>query len=274
MGWLRRSKAYGYYARSIRRRVFGSAVAVPDELRREWEGVSPQAIDLSVDWRDEMFLHFHRPFQDRRALESYLQTGRETLQVVQRILDDRGLTTERLGKVLEFACGYGRNTRFLSTLFDPKRLFVSDIDRTAVDSNARGFNTQPIYSEPEPNDWHCEHQFDLIFVASLFTHLSYENWGGWLRRLGDALTPEGYLIITTHGLDWLGEDDEVVRIEGGFRYRRANETSGRLSCDDYGSSYVSPAWVQARLEDYDLEEVQRYPNALWGQDVWVLRRRP
>ena len=227
MGWLRRSKAYGFYARSIRRRLFGSAVTVPDELRREWESHADQTIDLSVDWRDEMYLHFHRPFQNRRALESYLQTGREALEVMQRLLANQGIEPARLDKVLEFACGYGRNTRFLRTLFDPGRLYVSDVDRNAVDSNARRFGTQPIYSRPEPTDWDCSETFDLILVASLFTHLSYENWGGWLHRLGETLSPEGHLVITTHGLDWLAEDDEVVRIEGGFCYRRSNETSGR-----------------------------------------------
>jgi len=272
MGWLRSSKAYGFYARSIRRRLFGSAVAVPDELRRAWGWHAEQAIDLSVDWRDEMYLHFHRPFRDRRALESYLRTGRETLEVLQRLLADQGIEPCELERVLEFACGYGRNTRFLRTLFDPTRLHVCDIDRNAVDSNARRFGTRPMYSGPEPADWRGSLTFDLIFVASLFTHLPYESWGGWLRRLSEALSPEGHLVITTHGLDWLAETDEVIRIEGGFCYQRANETAGRLSCDEYGSSYVSPDWVQERLEDQGLEELQCEPNALWGQDVWILRR--
>ena len=274
MGWLRRSKVYGFYARTIRRRVFGSAVAIPDELRGEWKEVGGHEIDLSVDWRDEMYLHFHRPFQGRRALESYLQTGHQTLDLVKDIVTTQGLDPKALGKVLEFASGYGRNTRFLRTLFDPSKLYVCDIDKNAVDANAQRFGTQPLYSASEPNDWVCDERFDLIFVASLFTHLSYESWGGWLGRLRDVLEPGGVLIITTHGLDWLREENRVVHIEGGFCYLRANETSGRLSCDEYGSCYVSPEWVRTRLHEYGLEEALAFkPNALWGQDVWVLRRK-
>lgn len=275
MGWLRSSKAYGFYARNIRRRLFGSAVAVPREIHQEWNPSDDETIDLAVDWRDEMFLHFHRPFRGRRALKSYLRTGRETLELVRTILDRLGKTPDQLDNVLEFACGYGRNTRFLRTLFDPARLYVCDVDPIAVESNANRFATQPLNSKPEPNEWVCERSFDFVFVASLFTHLSYETWGGWLKRLARTLSPEGHLIITTHGLDWLNGNNGVVRIEGGFCYRRANETSGRLSCDVYGSSYAPTDWVRNQLEEAGLEEAwPHHPNALWGQDVWVLRRRP
>ena len=137
--------------------------------------------------------------------------------------------------------------------------------------------SQPLFSAPRPEEWECPQRFDLVLVASLFTHLPYESWTGWLTRLAETLEPGGHMVITTHGLDWLHDVDDddraIVRIEGGFRYRRANETSGRLSCDEYGCSYVDPSWVRERAAECGLEEARFFQNALWGQDVWVLRRR-
>lgn len=275
MGWLRRSRAYGFYARKVRSRLFGPLVAVPDDLRRQWQERLP-GLDLAVDWRDEMYLHFHRPLGRRRALSSYFETGHEALVLLESILAERGRDPRALRGVLEFACGYGRNTRFFATLFDPARLVVSDVDLQALHANARGRGVRALASTTRPQEWSCQERFELVFVASLFTHLPLQSWTPWLARLADVLEPDGLLVITTHGLDWLaGAEDRTLQPEEGFCYRLANETAGRLSGAEYGSTYTSHAWVRAALTALGLEErAPLRPNALWGQDVWVLGHAP
>jgi SAM-dependent methyltransferase len=262
MGWLRSSRPYNFFVRRVLPRAAGDLFVTTHD-----------GVPTAVAWQDEMFLHFYRPFGRRRALERYSATGREARDVLHSIEHALGAApSPRV--LLEFACGYGRITRHLAA-GRRGRHFACDIDAEALAFCTHNFGVVTCPSAREPHDWHPPRRFDLIFVASLFTHLPQRTWKAWLVRLADALEPNGVLVFTTHGLDWIGGDPRTTpaTAPGAFVFTGANETHGRLASDEYGSTYVADAWVRATLAELGLvERLPQRPNALWGQDVWSVAR--
>ena len=77
--------------------------------------------------------------------------------------------------------------------------------------------------------------FDLIYVGSLYSHLPRERFEAYLRRMFDALAPQGLLIFTTHGD---AVEPGIPKEPGGFTFVPSSE-SERLDTQEYGSSFVS-----------------------------------
>jgi 2-polyprenyl-3-methyl-5-hydroxy-6-metoxy-1,4-benzoquinol methylase len=214
------------------------------------------------------------------AMRTYLASGDLMTRDLEAALKDHGRDLSQLDSFLEFASGYGRFTRFLVTRLDPAKVTVSDINHSAVDFARKAFGVSGFYSAESASDVDHSKQYEVIFVASLFSHLAIEHWSAWLRRLHEMLAPGGLLIFSTHGpyaRDVIyGEhwrDQLEVKTEG-FSYLRTNETDGRLAVDYYGSAFVSEAYVKGQVAEHGLGTVRRvYPAKLWGsQDLYVLEK--
>ncbi len=72
--------------------------------------------------------------------------------------------------VLDFASGHGRFTRFLLQTVPSDKVWDSDIYADAMDFQRREFGVRCIPSCDRPEDYRPGRHFDLIFVASLFSH--------------------------------------------------------------------------------------------------------
>ena len=79
-------------------------------------------------------------------------------------------------------------------------------------------------------------RFDVIFVASLFSHLPERRFVPWLRWLYRRLAPGGVLVVSTHGPESLLPGRALPA--GGFHFETLSE-SRRLTGDEYGSTWVS-----------------------------------
>ena len=162
-------------------------------------------------------------------------------------------------------------------------LTAVDVNRRGVDFCAKKFGAKRIYSNTVFSNVVFREKFDLIWVGSLFTHLSAERWLIVLRLLRSVLTEDGLLIFTTHGNDAerrlrdrqvLLFNLEPARIETilegydhlGFGYTDYRKYRG------YGVSLSSPQWVTEQLNHVGLELLQHQENA-WDnfQDVWAVR---
>jgi SAM-dependent methyltransferase len=214
------------------------------------------------------------------ALHTYLVSGDVMVGPLRRALEDQGRALAGVGSFLEFASGYGRFTRFLVTQVPPPRVTVSDISHGAVDFARATFGVDGFYSTALPTDLHHDGRYEVIFVASLFSHLNHDVWVPWLRRLYEMLTPGGLLVFSTHGVHArdviFGErwKDQLVDVEDGFSFILSNETGGRLAEDYYGSTFVTEGWVTRQVAQHGLGTVRRmYPTVLWGsQDLYVVAR--
>jgi len=262
MGWLRSSGPYKFLVRRVLPLAAGEGVVT-----------SAGGAATAVSWQDEMFLHFYRPFGRERALQRYAATGREAATLLAALELELGPPAAP-PTLLEFACGYGRITRHLAEAYRGRH-HACDIDPAALAFCRRHFGVATCPSAHAPDEWQPPRRFDRIFVASLFTHLPERTWQAWLARLAAALTPEGVLIFTTHGLDWIGGDPRWLPADapGAFVFRPVNETQGRLAEAEYGSTYLADAWLRRALGELGLvERLPMRPNALWGQDLWIVSR--
>jgi len=233
---------------------------------------------LNIDVRDEMFqfLANHPAISD--PVWEYFNSGRSMLETLEQIFLDNGVEIKRIDRFLDFACGYGRFTRFLALKIPAGRISVSDIDRDAVDFCMHEFGVSGFYSAGDPKDLDVAERFDVIWVASLFSHLPLALWEGWLEKLYSMLAADGLLIFSTHGLSCLESSPAGYRVNAiaersGFYYVRQSE-SQRLDAESYGTTYVSSEFVQGVVKARNLGKIaSTYPKMLWNfQDIYVLRK--
>ncbi len=229
----------------------------------------PRAAELNraIDERDDILEHGIELYEgDRdRALVSYFQNGLEQFQLVRHIAGWRG----RPRRMLDFASGYGRLTRFLVHEHLAEVLAVSDILEGGMEFQAEQFGVRTILSATDPDAFETSERFDVIVVASLFTHLPPATFSPWLRRLYGLLEPEGLLIFSVH-------DQSIApgRVDGiAFATRSESRV---LDAGDYGSTWVTEAYVREQLAGADPNVAcARLPRALAGwQDVYVASPAP
>jgi SAM-dependent methyltransferase len=235
-----------------------------------------QRFIASLDRRDEMYKYFNSvgPGKNKtKNQEHYFLSGQKALVSFKNILADQGISYKDITSLLEFASGYGRITRFLVTRIAPQKITVSDIDSAAVQFNSTTFGTSPLVSSENPSNFICDRKFQLVFVASLFTHLNHALWVPWLKRLYELLEPGGLLIFSTRNLQEYSLNDYIEFVENGFAFEKSNETLGRLKVNIYGTTLVTQEWVRKTIQDHGLGELMAYyPRKLWQQDIYVIKK--
>ena len=180
------------------------------------------------------------------------------------------LAIDERDDMLDFASGYGRLTRFLVHEQLADDVTVSDILEGGMEFQRQQFGARTILSTTQPENFAAPERYDLIFVASLFTHLPPATFTPWLRRLAELLTPAGLLIFTVHD-----ESISPHTFEGGISFESRSE-SRVLDVDDYGSTWVTESYVREQVAAIDPSfACVRMPRALaeW-QDVYVISPSP
>lgn len=210
-------------------------------------GLEEGGIDLAVDPEDEMLeflVQSHAGDRDR-ALYGYFQSGASIAESMAQVLRWRFGEPRRIGRLLDFASGYGRVTRFLLTLLPPARLWVSDVYAAGVRFQERRFGVHGIVSTVRPEEFPAAAgHFDAILVTSLFTHLPAERFIAWLRVLTGMLSPGGVLAFSVHDRSLLPPGVELPA--EGLLFQEISE-SGSLAGSDYGSTWVSEEFVRGAL---------------------------
>lgn len=222
---------------------------------------------------DEMFLFLLNFYQGNRekALLAYFKSGQEVMDRVRQIVTWKFGGFENLDSFLDFACGYGRFTRFLVQELSPQKIWVSDIYQNAVIYQQKQFEVQGIYSTTNPADWECDRTFDCILVASLFSHLPETTFIAWLAKLYSLLSSQGILLFSVHDSAILPADRQMP--ESGICFVEDSESQS-LSTQEYGSTWVTEDFVARAIQ-----EATKYPSpyyrirkGLWQQDLYILAK--
>jgi SAM-dependent methyltransferase len=208
-------------------------------------GIAPGTLERAIDERDEMleFLAAANEGDRERALCQYFRSGASIADSLAQVLSWRFGDLGRVGKLLDFASGYGRVTRFLVREIPPQRLWVADVDAEAVRFQQERFGVQGLVSTLRPEELSCGERFDAVLVTSLFTHLPEERFVAWLRVLLGLLAPGGMLVFSAHSPELLPGAEAP---DAGIRFQATSE-SGSLAASDYGSTWVTEDFVRAAL---------------------------
>lgn len=176
----------------------------------------------------------------------------------------------RLAAVLDFASGWGRSTRFLREIVPSSRITVTDAVEDAMAVQSAMFGVTGQVTTASPASFSPSRRFDLVLASSFFSHLPESAFPSWLRRLADALTPDGVLMFSTHGLELIGRSSAAG--ERVFEFIAASESS-HLNPEEYGTSYVTAAYVEATVRrelgaEYSLGSWRR--GLAGHQDLYLL----
>jgi len=232
-------------------------------------------VDLTIDEDDAMLrvLRDGAAGDRARARAMYLQSGLALWRTLRRVVEWRFGEVGRVGKLLDFASGHGRVTRFLVRDLLPERVWVADVAGAAVEFQRRQFGVHGFLSAPRPEDFACGERFDCILVSSLFTHLPAATFAAWLRRLWELLAPGGVLAFSVHDAAVLPPG--LTLPAAGLLFAPESE-SGSLAGADYGSTWVSEDFVRAALRGVAPgASALRLPRALANfQDLYVVVAEP
>ncbi len=226
-------------------------------------------LNRAIDDRDDMLDFAMKLFHHDRdaAVTSYFQSALDQFALVRYIASWR---ERRPRRMLDFASGYGRLTRLLVHEHLADEVTVSDILEGGMEFQAGQFGVRTILSKTDPQQLVAPDRYDLIFVASLFTHLPPATFTAWLRRLAELLLPEGLLIFSVHD-----ESLSPEKAVDGIAFESHSE-SRVLDVEEYGSTWVTEGYVRGQVSAIGADwACVRLARALsdW-QDVYVISPAP
>lgn len=221
---------------------------------------------------DEMYV-FTRNSTDQKEASSYLyfEAGKECFKSIENIILSSGRSLSEIGSYLDFACGYGRVTRFLVQELESSKVWVSDIYKDAVDFQKKYFGVNGFYSETEPSKVNFPMKYEVIYVGSLFSHLPESRFEEWLLTLYNTLEENGILIFSTHGNSLC--PPAIKTDPSGFTFWHGSE-SRSLSTEEYGSTFVTRDWVERLAKKLGISNISFLEKGLAGyQDIYVAAKK-
>ncbi|MEG4533683.1 methyltransferase [Microcoleus sp. D2_18a_D3] len=207
----------------------------------------PENFKLHICEDDEMYLFSLNNVQDdrERAWVRYYSIGRRILDTVKQVVEWHFGSFENVPSFLDFACGYGRFTRFLIQEIPPERIWVSDIYANAVKFQTEYLGVNGIVSTGKPENYLIDRKFDCILANSFFSHMPERTFTSWLQNLYDLLTPNGVLMFSVHDECLRAPDVEMPA--SGILFS-ANSESQSLDKEEYGTTYVTEKFVRETVE--------------------------
>ncbi|MEG4579395.1 methyltransferase domain-containing protein [Microcoleus sp. MON1_C5] len=207
----------------------------------------PENFKLNICEDDEMYLFSLKNVKDDRdrALVRYYSIGRRILDTVKQVVEWHFGSFENVPSFLDFACGYGRFTRFLIQEMSQEQIWVSDIYANAVKFQTEYLGVNGIVSTGEPENYLIDRKFDCILANSFFSHMPEKTFTSWLQNLYDLLTPNGILMFSVH--------DECLRAANtemptkGILFSPKSESQS-LDKEEYGTTYVTEKFVRECVE--------------------------
>ncbi|MEX1024388.1 MAG: class I SAM-dependent methyltransferase [Planctomycetota bacterium] len=247
---------------------------IQERLEEAWfaaSGADPATV-RTIHPGDELLLweqRLGRPSDELRA--TYMRSGHDTLRYVEDALRQAGRPLGKSRRVLEFASGFGRVTRHLVRVVDPKHVWTSEILEGADKFSAANFGVHGVGSAAAPEELPLEGEFDLIFVVSLFSHLPQTTFARFLGALYERLSDDGVLLFSTHGPAVV---PDVALDARGFGYDTGSESLA-LSGDEYGTTAVTIPRVGEFAEAVGVRHLASLERGLWGfQDLFAASKQP
>src|SRR5712671_5242718 len=133
-------------------------------------------------------------YGDRRH---YFSTGASALACILHAVGLAGIARPK--SVLDFGCGAGRVTRWLRVAFPHTSIHACDVREVDLAFVKRSFAVTTWISGTDVANLKPPGSYDVIWVGSVFTHLSVQTSGRLFHELMGWLPPDGFLIFSVHG---------------------------------------------------------------------------
>lgn len=139
--------------------------------------------------------------QGHDQTDEYQQGIIPAVLMMQSYLQKSGVDVGQIGNLLDFGCGSGRLLVGWHVIMPHLQLYGCDLNLQLVEwsqhhlpqeIDCRLSNLNP----PLPYE---DQQFDMIYLISVFTHLSLETQKLWIQEFKRILRRGGYLMVTLHG---------------------------------------------------------------------------
>lgn len=237
-------------------------------------GFDPAAFHLEIPDQDEPFFASVIPGYPGRpgaAFFRYFLSALRTYDVYRQLAEALG-GFQALDRVLDFGAGHGRLTRSLVHRLDRHRIWACDIYPQAVAWQAETFGVNALVSVTDPDRFAFAETCQVVFAASVFSHLPDGLFQRWLARLFALVAPKGLMAFSVHDVSFAPADQAVDAT--GIGYARTSE-SATLDPAIYGMSYVSEAYVAQAIGEAcgpaAANNWRRFPRGLFeNQDLYVV----
>lgn len=226
---------------------------------------------MALHPRDQMLTHSlaeHRHADI--ALSQYFAIGIQQYRMLAQVIDACFPGAKDDIRVLDFACGFGRLLRLLRCGFPGMDICASEVQRDALDFCAEQFGVTAIPSAFDPDAFQPGRSFDVIWVASLFSHLPQGLFEGWLRVLLSCLDENGVICFSARAMPAVTAESAAPLLYC------VDSENPELGAEHYGTTYVDPDWVRGLVESRfgDGMKMHYMPRALANeQDLYLCSRR-
>ena len=228
-----------------------------------------------------------------RALEEAFGTYR----LIRHLAASSGRPVTRQTRILDFGCGWGRMIRFFMRDVPRDHLQGVDVMPVAVDlaQKTNPWGTFTLIPTLPPSGLPAG-QFDLIYLYSIFSHLSEDAHDRWLTELHRLLSPRGLLFATTWDRHFI---ERCERARGGDtsgthpgslpafegtaawleRYDRGEYCHAPLELGDllpnYGETCIPATYVRRHWADrFDIRAyLEADREHLWRAQNWIVAQR-
>jgi SAM-dependent methyltransferase len=302
------SKDAGEFVASVQPAPRLPSLGTKDRLKARATGIAKTIIDIYFSTKCSVLrglgvIDFSLPANHilRRTssltIRHYYESGLTTLLPIVTSAIACGVDMDRPVRVLDFACGAGRQLMQLLRLYPNVQAHACDIRADAIASLQRLYPKANLYANSfDPPLRYADGTFDLVYSVSVFSHLSESDARLWLRELRRVAKPGGILCLTFNSytslaiyhrrgefLDTSAEKLEAIgqlfaaEDQAGFEVYMAKEVAlgfgnpGMLRAS--GDMFYSPGRARSLMEECGLEVQAMLPGVIDRfQDLAVIRR--
>lgn len=211
----------------------------------------------------------------------YFSVGSSALE---NILAAVGIAKMQPASILDFGCGAGRVTRWIAAAFPQATIEGCDICAVDIKFVADTFNARTWQSGNDVAKLDPPSFYDLIWVGSVFTHLSKEASTNLFDKLVSWLNPNGVLIFTSHGRHAASRGPNVGYYGIPAQWTKVIKASNRTGfgyadyhgMPGYGVSLAQLYWWASLVTSRQNLRLISMTEQSWDdhQDVIAVQRRP
>ena len=219
---------------------------------------------------DDILLHLVVHSVDPK---SFLEEGKAGVEMIKSILVQNGLDLLSMKNILDFGVGCGRIFRWWQEYSNNIKFWGCDINPSFV--NLCIFNLDFgnfSFNDLQPPSHYNSSQFDLVYLFSVFTHLTIETQKKWLNEFSRILIPGGMLLVSVHGdfhANNLPKESLEVYRKNGY-YVLTKNAEGENLC----ASYQNEEFCK-KIFSENFKILNYYTGAFrtcGNQDLYVLRK--